>query len=54
LLINSAIGVFLLLLINFLGTPFSLNLPINLATVLVAGFLGLPGVVLLVILSFIW
>jgi len=54
LLINSAIGLFLLLLINFLGSPFSFSLPINLVTVLVSGFLGLPGVILLAILSYIW
>ncbi|MGI6649562.1 MAG: pro-sigmaK processing inhibitor BofA [Syntrophomonadaceae bacterium] len=53
LLINSAVGLFLLLLVNFVGSPFGFGLPINLVSVLVAGFLGLPGVLLLLVLSFL-
>lgn len=50
LLINSAVGLFLLWLINWVTGPLGFSLPINLVTVLVVGFLGLPGVLLLAIL----
>lgn len=48
LVLNSAIGLGLLLLTNYLGTFVDVNLPINIITVLIAGFLGIPGVVLLI------
>lgn len=48
LLINSGIGMVLLLLTNYLGTFFGLSIPINILTVLIAGFLGIPGVLLLI------
>lgn len=47
LIINSLFGVLLLLLTNFIGSYFAFMLPINLATVLIAGFLGIPGILLL-------
>ncbi len=48
LVLNSAIGLGLLLLTNYLGSFVDVNLPINIITVLIAGFLGIPGVVLLI------
>ncbi len=48
LLLNSAIGLVLLLLTNYLGAFIDINIPINILTVLIAGFLGIPGVVLLI------
>ncbi len=48
LLVNSVIGLILLMLVNFLGGYFSLSIPINLITVLVAGFLGIPGILVLI------
>lgn len=54
LLLNSAIGLILLLLLNFLGAPFSLSLPINPVTVIISGFLGLPGVILLLVLNYLY
>lgn len=48
LLVNSAIGLFLLILFNYLGTYIDINIPINIITVLVAGFLGIPGIILLI------
>jgi len=47
LVINSMFGLLLLLLTNFIGSYFAFMLPINLATVLIAGFLGIPGILLL-------
>ncbi|KUG02553.1 inhibitor of pro-sigmak processing bofa [hydrocarbon metagenome] len=48
LIINSAVGVMLLLIINFIGAYFSFILPVNLITILIAGFLGIPGLMLLI------
>lgn len=48
LLINSCIGVILLLLVNYVGTFFAFKIAINIITVLIAGFLGIPGVLLLI------
>ncbi|MDD4802659.1 MAG: pro-sigmaK processing inhibitor BofA family protein [Syntrophomonas sp.] len=48
LIINSAIGLILLSLVNYGGSYFNFELDINIITVLVAGFLGIPGVLLLV------
>lgn len=48
LLINSAIGLVILLLTNYLGAYLDFNIPINILTVLIAGFLGIPGVLLLI------
>ncbi len=48
LMLNSAIGLILLLGINFIGAYFSFILPVNIITVLIAGFLGIPGLLLLI------
>jgi inhibitor of the pro-sigma K processing machinery len=48
LLINSAIGMILLLLTNYIGAFFDFSIPINILTILIAGFLGIPGVILLI------
>lgn len=53
LLLNSAIGLALLLLTNYFGAFIDINIPINILTVLIAGFLGIPGVVLLICFSFL-
>jgi len=51
LLINSAIGLVLLLLVNYIGAFLEFSLPINIISVLIAGFLGIPGVLLLICLQ---
>lgn len=48
---NIVIGLILVYVINFLGVNFNINIPINIITILVAGFLRVPGVAILVILS---
>ncbi len=48
LLLNSVIGLLLLILANFVGAYFSFALPINIITVLISGFLGIPGILLLI------
>ncbi|MDD3268954.1 MAG: pro-sigmaK processing inhibitor BofA family protein [Syntrophomonadaceae bacterium] len=47
ILTNSLVGVILLLLSNYIGGYFAFVLPINIITVLIAGFLGIPGIILL-------
>lgn len=42
------VGALFLFFFNMIGTNFSLHIPINLVTVAVSGFLGLPGLCALV------
>lgn len=53
LIVNSVFGLMLLWGFNFIGAMFHILIPINVPTVLIAGFLGLPGLILLIILQFI-
>ncbi|ABI67393.1 pro-sigmaK processing inhibitor BofA family protein [Syntrophomonas wolfei] len=48
LAINSLMGLVLLLISNYIGAYFQFDLPVNIITVLIAGFLGLPGIILLI------
>lgn len=48
LLFNSFIGLGLLILFNYAAGFLAFSLPINFITVLIAGFLGLPGIILLI------
>ncbi|MBU3093910.1 pro-sigmaK processing inhibitor BofA family protein [Clostridium sp. CM028] len=49
LILNCVFGVLLLLLANFLGKYVGIVIPINAVTALIAGFLGVPGVIFLII-----
>lgn len=51
LLINGIIGGVILVVLNYFGDYVGLNIPINLFSALTAGFLGLPGIVLLIALQ---
>lgn len=53
LLINGIIGGIILLLINAIGGFIGLGIAINAVTALIVGFLGIPGVILLLILRYI-
>lgn len=53
LIINGVIGGILLFLVNLIGGFVNLHITINPITALIAGFLGVPGVVMLVILQYI-
>jgi inhibitor of the pro-sigma K processing machinery len=46
--INSVIGLVLLLLVNYGAAQFGFLLPVNIITILVAGFLGIPGILMLI------
>lgn len=49
-LFNSLVGAAILFVLNLFG----LNIPINMITSVIVGFLGIPGVVLLVILKLVF
>ncbi|QXM07147.1 pro-sigmaK processing inhibitor BofA family protein [Crassaminicella indica] len=53
LVYNGIIGGIMLLLINLAGGFFDIHIAINPITALVAGLLGVPGVVLMIILQYI-
>jgi len=54
LLLNAASGFIALVILNFFGGFVGLNLAVNLVNCLVAGILGLPGVVLLLLLEYLF
>ena len=54
LAINAALGFVILFVINFFGEFVGISLGINLINALVAGFLGVPGVILLVLISLLF
>lgn len=51
LVINSIIGGVVIFLINLLGGAIGLAIPLNIVTALIVGFLGVPGVIVLIILT---
>ncbi len=51
-IVNGLIGAFLLFIINIFGNIVGISVAINPITALVAGFLGIPGVVLLLLLQY--
>lgn len=54
LVYNALVGALLLALVNFVGSyVIGVYLPINPVTALIAGFLGIPGVVLLIVLQYL-
>lgn len=54
LLLNALAGFVALVLINFVGGFIGLALTINVVSCLVAGFLGLPGVILLILIKYLF
>lgn len=54
LLLNAVGGFIALVILNFFGAIFGLSLTINLVNCLVAGILGLPGVILLLLLKYVF
>lgn len=49
LLINGVVGVVLLYVANYIGSYFNFYITINPITAIIAGFLGIPGVIFLII-----
>ena len=54
LLINTVLGFVLLWLINFFGGGLGINLELSVINALIVGFLGIPGVLLLLALHFLF
>lgn len=54
LLINIGLGLVLILVVNNFGASIGLHIPFNFVTALIAGILGLPGVVCLILLNYIF
>jgi len=51
IVLNSLLGLIALVIVNSLGNFFSFHIPINLYTVFTTGILGIPGFVLVIILT---
>lgn len=49
LIYNGLVGGIMLYVVNFVGAYFSFTIGINPITALIAGFLGIPGVILLIL-----
>ncbi|MHB1315585.1 MAG: pro-sigmaK processing inhibitor BofA family protein [Christensenellales bacterium] len=52
-LLNALLGGIALLVLNFFGSPLHIYLPVNPLNAAVVGFLGIPGVILLLVLQII-
>lgn len=49
ILLNGIIGIVLLYIANYFGTYLGFYIGINAVTALIAGFLGVPGVIFLIV-----
>ncbi|WP_025028982.1 pro-sigmaK processing inhibitor BofA family protein [Caldalkalibacillus mannanilyticus] len=45
------LGAFMLFIFNMLGSAFEMHIPLNIITIGIAGLLGIPGVISLVIIK---
>ena len=54
LLINTALGFVLLWLINFFGGGLGIALELSVLNALIVGFLGIPGVLILLAIHFLF
>lgn len=50
LLVNALVGALAILLINFFGSPFGLNIELNFFSSLIVGIFGILGVIILLII----
>lgn len=53
ILVNSLVGLLLLVIFNFFGSMMDFIIPVNIVTILLAGFGGIPGLILLIIVQII-
>ena len=54
LVINIALGLIMILFVNVFGENIGLHIPFNIITALIAGTLGIPGVIALIIINYIF
>ncbi len=52
LIFNVIGGIILIVLVNTFGVNIGITIPFNILTALIAGILGIPGVLLLILLGF--
>ena len=52
ILINGIVGIILLYIANIVGSYIGFVLPVNAISALIAGFLGIPGIIFLVLFQF--
>lgn len=48
---NVLIGIVMLYLVNFIGVDLNIAIPINIITIIICGFLRVPGLVILLVLT---
>jgi len=48
------LGTVIILFINMMGSLINFSLPLNTISILLSGFLGIPGVILVIILHFLY
>ncbi|MDT3698561.1 MAG: pro-sigmaK processing inhibitor BofA family protein [Thermincola sp.] len=51
LIINAIVGGLVLWVINYVGSYFGIHIPLNPITALTVGFLGIPGIVVLLVIQ---
>lgn len=54
LVINIIVGLIMILLVNVFGDEIDLHIPFNIVTALISGILGVPGVICLIVLHYIF
>ena len=52
ILLNSILGGILIFVINLIGGAFNFHIGLNIITSIIVGFLGVPGAILLAVLTF--
>lgn len=52
ILINGVLGIILLYITNIIGGYIGFMVPINAISALIAGFLGIPGIIFLILFQF--
>lgn len=52
IILNTILGVILLLIINIIGSKYNFSIAINEFSALIIGILGIPGLIFLVFLKF--
>lgn len=52
LIFNVIGGIILIFLVNMFGVNIGITIPFNILTALIAGILGIPGVLVLILLGF--
>lgn len=52
LALNIVVGIVMIVLVNTFGSTIGITIPFNIVTALIAGILGVPGVIGLIVIGF--